>query len=434
MTLNKSYLHILCALGLLLSSLNAFCIDLPDFLENKIYSENIKTVQMYRDGWKLSNPIITLNSEEQLVFTFDDLTNQQANYYYTIYHCDRNWHLSKLTQQDYLPTYVDFPITDSEFSVNTTVKYVNYFLRIPNEDVPIKYSGNYVLVVYNQDQPNEPIITWRFYVVEPRVKITASIRRATFDATKGENQEVDLMIDHRGYNIQDPASDVKVVISQNNRTDNAIANLKPLFYGNGKLEYNYDMENVFKGANEFRAFEIRGIKYPGEGVADVGYFEPMYHATLLTDEKRTQKRYIFNQDLNGNFLIEAYNKNYPETEADYQMVHFTLDLDQPFLGGGVYVFGKLTNWQCNAENKMVWNFERNQYELSLLLKQGYYNYMYGYVAGAESIVKCENIEGSHYETENEYQIFVYHGRIIDRYDRLIGYQKFNSQTDRALIP
>lgn len=409
-------------------------VELPNVITNTIYTDNIKTVEMYRDGWKLSNPVMVLNSNDQLVFNFDDLNDERKNYYYTIYHCDRDWRISKLPQQDYLDSFVDFPITDSEYSINTNVRYVNYLLKLPNDDVPIVYSGNYALVIFDKDDPDQPVITWQFYVVEAQVNIDARIRRATYDPTNGENQEIDFRINCGNFNIQDPVSDLKVVLTQNNRSDNAITNLKPQFIGNGILEYDYNLENTFAGVNEFRFFEIRGIKFPGEGVESIGFYDPLYHATLFAGELRTQKRYSFYKEMNGNFLIEAYNRNYPEIESDYMFVHFTLPMANPLLGGGVYVFGKLSNWQCDRTNKMIWNFEKNQYELTLLLKQGYYNYLYAYQDDNQQVVKCENLEGSHFESENDYHIYVYYGKITDRYDRLIGYQKFNSLNNRTFNP
>lgn len=423
-------IKIVILISLLLFAKLNFGINLPRVIENTIYSENIKTVEMYRAGWKLSNPILTLNSDDQLVFSFDDLINETHDYYYTIYHCDRNWNQSKITQQDYLDSFIDFPITDFEYSVNTTVHYINYMLRIPNEDVPIVLSGNYALVVFDRNEPEVPVITWRFYVVEQRTRINARIRRATYDPVNGENQEIDFLIDHSNFAIQDPVSDVKVVVTQNNRSDNAIENLKPLFVNGNILEYEYNIENVFPGCNEFRFFDIRTIKYPGENIEEIKLYPPVYHATLFPDKLRTNKRYSFYKEMNGNFYVEALNAQYPDIEADYQFVHFTLPMDMPLLGG-VYVFGKLSNWQCLQWNEMQWNIERNQYELTLLLKQGYYNYMYAFKNSNEKIVKCENLEGSHYETENDYQIYVYYGRITDKYDRLIGYNQFNSLSNRS---
>lgn len=409
----------------------AKAIQLPKVIENTVYSENIRTVEMHRGQWQLSNPIIMLKSEDKLTCTFDDLDNETKDYYYTIYHCNRNWELSTIAQQEYLSSFIEYPITDFEYSVNTKVGYINYMISIPNEDVPIVLSGNYALVVFDRNDPDQPLITWRFYVVEPKVNISARIRRATFDTANGENQEVDFIIDYGNFDIQNPYSDIKVILTQNNRTDNALSDLKPLFVRQGQLEYDYNQENTFKGENEFRAFEIRNIQYAGEGVNNIEFYPPVYHATLLPDYPRLQKPYTFYKEMNGNFSIEAMNKDYPEIEADYLFVHFNLQVQKPLLGGGIYVFGKLSNWQCKQPFEMHYSLERHQYELTLLLKQGYYNYTYAYKDNNSNEIKCYNLEGSHNETENDYQLYVYYGKLTDRYDRLIGYEKFNTLTNRS---
>jgi len=82
---------------------------------------------------------------------------------------------------------------------------------------------------------------------------------------------------------------------------------------------------------------------------------------------------------------------------------------------------------------MKWNMEKGQYELSLLLKQGYYNYCYAWKDFIDKKIKLNALEGSHFETENDYYISVYYGKPTDRYDRLVGYQKFNSIKDRAFL-
>lgn len=424
-------LFITLLLALLFHPITGKAIRLPLVIENQVFTNQIKTVEMHRTGNKLSNPVVLLNSDEQLTFTFDDFSETRGDFYYTIFHCDRNWKLSAMAQQEYLESFTEFPLNDYEFAVNTRVAYTNYLVQLPNDDVPLLFSGNYAMVVFDRNQPDTPLITWRFYVVEPRVSIEARIRRGTHDALHGENQEVDFRVIHGSFQIPDPVNELKVVVKQNNRDDNALTGLKPLFISNGILDYDYSTENIFKGGNEFRFFEIRSIKYPGDGVEALSYQPPLYHATLPLSQLRTQNRYFFYREMNGNFSIEAPNIQYPDIEADYFMVHFALAMDQPLLGGSVHVFGKLSNWQCNEQNKMRYNFDRSQYELSMLLKQGYYNYMYAYYDQISGRIKIENLEGSHYETENDYQIYVYHGRMTDRYDRLIGYKRFNSSIDRS---
>jgi hypothetical protein len=279
----------------ILWGISCFSINLPEILSNTIYTDNIRTVQLYGDGGSLTNPVVFLKSDQKLHFLFDDLSNEVKGYYYTIYHCDRNWRLSKIPQQEYFDSFTDFPLTDYAFSVNTKVKFLNYSLELPNSDVPIKYSGNYILVVFNKDAPEEPLITWRFFVVEPLVSIDARIKRGTFDQGNGETQEIDFQIHHENFAIKNPRTDLKVVVTQNNRFDNALAGLDPIFSDDNILKYEYDMENNFFGNNEYRSFEIRSINFPGKGVADISYHPPLYHITLEPDQLRVQNRYFYDR-------------------------------------------------------------------------------------------------------------------------------------------
>jgi len=155
--------------------------------------------------------------------------------------------------------------------------------------------------------------------------------------------------------------------------------------------------------------------------------------TLKTDYLRVQERYSFEREIDGLYRIEMYKSDYPEIEADYMFVHFTLKMDQVLSGGGVYVFGELSNWECNKMNEMKWNMDEHQYELSLLLKQGFYNYCYAWKDFSKNKISISALEGSHAETENDYQIFVYYGKNTDRYDRLIGFNQFNSLVNRTYL-
>lgn len=419
-------------IGLLLvfETSSLFAFDLPSVFENKIYKKSIRTVQMHRNGWSLSAPVITLNSDESLLLSFDELSQDVEDFYYTVVHCDRNWKQSVMPQSEYLNMFTEFPIVDYMPSVNATVHYINYQLVLPNEDVPLSHSGNYALLVYDRNQPEQPVLSRRFYVVEQLVSIDARIRRGTFDQLRAETQEVDVTVNHDGLRIADPMKDVKLVIMQNNRPDNIISDLKPLYVRNNELEYDYDRENLFKGSNEFRFFETRRIKYPGKNLQSIGQIDGHYHGTLLPANVRSNLRYKYEQDVNGYYLIEKDNSDQPDVEADYIFVHFTLELESQ-LFGGVYVYGALSDWKCSNENRMKWNNDQNRYELSMLLKQGSYSYLYAWVDGSEpGLVNCENLEGSYSETENDYSIFFYYGQPFDRYDRLVGYSKFNSNINK----
>ena len=402
------------------------------YYENAVYNENIKTVLMYRDGFELSNPVLNLNEEIPLVFKFDDLSGEPKNYYYTIIHCDANWEESFMPQSDYLDGYAENPLDDYEKSFNTTFSYVNYLLLLPNENVQFKLSGNYVLVVYENNDKEKVVLTKRFYVVEPLVEVEGTVRRATLDAFKGDNQEVDFTIYHENLNINNPREEVKVVLMQNNRWDNAKRDIKPLFIRDRELVYDYNRENVFVAGNEFRYFDVRTNKFNGENVLSTEFHRPYFHKTLKTDEIRSNKKYFSYEEMNGKFAIESQDQEVedPDLECDYCFVHFSLPLESILLGGSINVFGALTDWNANKSNEMTWNFNTSRYELTMLLKQGYYNFQYVYVPQGAKVADHKNLEGSFWETENDYQIFVYHKDMAARYDRLIGYRQLNSKVNQ----
>ncbi len=401
------------------------------YYENAVYNENIKTVLMYRDGFELSNPVIELGEDANLVLKFDDLSGEVKDYYYTIIHCDADWNESYIPQTDYLEGFTDNPVDDYQRSFNTTFDFINYRISLPNDNVQFKLSGNYALVVFEDNDKEKKVLTKRFYVVEPVVDIEGTVRRATLDAYQGENQEVDFTIHHENLAIRNPQEEVKVVIMQNNRWDNAIRDLKPLYMRNNQLIYDYNRENVFEGGNEFRYFDIRSIRLNGENVLTTEFHRPYYHKTLTTDEVRANKKYFSYREMNGRYVVESQDRveDY-DVDCDYVFVHFTLPLESILLGGSVNVFGALTNWNANKSNEMTWNFNTSAYELTLLLKQGYYNYEYVYVPQGSKVADAKNIEGSFWQTENDYQIFVYYKDFSSRYYRLVGYEQLNSIENR----
>lgn len=423
--------HQLLTLFLLLSllaNLNANAKSSNYIYRNAVFSDVIKSVQMFREGNVLSNPVYELGSDARLLFKFDDLAEEVKNYSYTVIHCDANWNESYIQQNEYLSGFPDNPVSDYAPSINTTIKYINYQLVIPNQDCNPKYSGNYALVVFENNDREKVVLIQRFYVVEPKVSIEGIVKKSTFETYNGEDQEVDFKIINDQLRLSNPREDIKVVLMQNRRWDNAITNLKPVYIRDNALDYNYDKENVFHGGNEFRYFDIRTTRLNGENVEKVNFIRPYYHVTLLADEIRGNKKFMPYKEMNGNFTIESQDRiiKDADTECDYMFVHFYLKTPAILLGGTVNVFGAFTGWTANKSNEMTWDFKESAYHLSMLLKQGYYNFQYIYVPDGAKQYDSVNLEGSFYLTENEYQIFAYYRDISSRYDRLVGYITLNS--------
>jgi len=395
-------------------------------LVNGIYRENIHTVQFFREGWDFSQPVLELGANQRLQLKFDEISDGVTNFVYTITLCDEEWFPSRLLQSEYMDGFIENPINNYSASINTTVKYTNYVLSLPNENVRFLLSGNYLLSVFDESDRTTPVLTRRFYIVEPIAAISGEVKKSTYEGYRGRDQEIDFTVDYSRIQIQDPRTEVKVVVMQNSRADNCLVNLKPLFVRDNQLSYDLSRENVFAGGNEFRNFDTKNIRVNGLGVANIEFINPLYHIILQTDQIHKDSNYHFEGDLNGRYLIKNDRATDSDLESDYIQVNFSLVTPEPLLAGEIYIFGGLSDWQCLPVNKMKWNFESKRYEASLLLKQGFYDYQYVNVEKGSSKIDNTLLEGSYVETENDYQIFVYYRGFSSRYDRLIGYRTINS--------
>jgi hypothetical protein len=388
---------------------------------NHIYNDKIKTVQLYKEGWNLSYPVMKLNNNEKLIFGFDLIDNQPETYYYTFIHCDKDWKRSDIFPNDYLEGYAENPIEDYQTSFNTTVSYIHYKLTFPNDRISLILSGNYILEIYPPDKPAEPVITQRFIVTEEAVKIDISAHRPQMTKDNNASQQVDFTVNHTGLNIIDPYRNVYAFILQNCRWDNIKKNLKPDFYGNNELKYNsLSDKNIFQGGNEYRYFDIKSIRYQTEYVKRIDYSAPNYNVYLYPSENREFKPYFYWKDFNGKYFIAFQEGQKPDIDADYVYVYFTLPSNQKISGGNMYVSGALNNWAFDKNNQMIYNSERKEYECSMLLKQGWYNYEYVFLKDGSTNGTATLFEGSHYETENDYLVLVYYRNPHGRYDRVIG--------------
>jgi hypothetical protein len=395
--------------------------DQSNIKSDVIFDERIKTVMLYREGWNLSHPLIEIGGDQKLVLEFDMLGSNIENLYYSFIHCNKDWEPSGLFPTDYLDGFHENQIEEYAFSFNTTVDYVHYTLAFPNESVKLSVSGNFIIVVHRPGEPQIPLFTRRFMVVENLTGISARVKRADMSAFRDTHQQLDVAVSLTRLRVADPRNEVFTAVLQNGRWDNAVTNLAADFVSPTELRYTSLGEgNLFKGGNEFRQFDIRSFRYQTEFVRDITYDGRFHHVNLQVSENREFRPYFFRNDFNGKYMIGVQEGVNPATDSDYAWVYFTLPAPLKVEGGNMYIAGEMTLWQALPENIMQYNFEEQQYEGSLFLKQGWYNYEFLYLPDKENAENRTWFEGSHFETENEYLVLVYYRARNSRYDRLVG--------------
>lgn len=390
------------------------------------FDKSIHTVKVFRKGWPLSAPYLNLSDDVPLILSFDDLADDTRDFSYRIIHCNANWTPSDLFVQDYLDGFYDNPVTDYDYSVNTTVPYIHYRLSFPNDDLHIKLSGNYIIAVYENDKI---VLSQRFVVFENLVSIQPSMVQGNAADFPGGGQEILFDVTTSSFPVTDPARDITAVIIQNENRDGAQIRTSPDAIRGNTFSYGLNSDITFPGGNEFRHFEISDIRFASKNVADIRYSAPYYNVLLEKAAFRRFKPYISEEDLNGRFLIRNNRGTDPGTDADYLNVFFTLDAPFPVEGSEVYVFGGLSGWQISPEFRMKYNLPEHQYELSLLLKQGHYDYLFATVT-KDGKPDLTRLEGSYFETGNDYTIILYYRPPGADYDRIIGLRTFNSRNNQ----
>jgi hypothetical protein len=162
--------------------------------------------------------------------------------------------------------------------------------------------------------------------------------------------------------------------------------------------------------------DFRSLNYPGQNTGRLDRGKRPFNLSVLTDKSREGQAYAQYPDLNGNFIIENQDFRDAAVSSDYLFVTFTLATTP--VDGNVYLLGALNNWTKSSESKMVYNKTRNVYENTQLLKQGFYNYQYWVDSPRTNGFL---LEGSHFETENLYEVFIYYRPFRPNADLLVGY-------------
>lgn len=393
------------------------------------FKKNIKSVQINNYFKAPHYPVISLEEDEFVTLKFDDLSNKEETYSYKIVHCNAQWENSNLSESEYLDGFYTGYISPKSTSTNTYFPYSHYELNFPNEDSRPIISGNYAILIY-EDNNELPILSACFSVVEPKVALKAQSTPLTVLSYKDSYQQVDIEVDYADYNISQPANEIKILVRQNQRTDNQVYLTDANYYEHKKIKYSNNKNLIFEAGNDYRSFDISSEYILSEQVESIEYFKPYFHATLYPDVYRKPKEFYYHPDVNGRYIVNLQNSWESDSEADYYFTHFSLPAEEPFFNASVYIIGELTGNKLSSDGLMKYNPQTKAYEKDLLLKQGGYNYLYAVVPHGSSTTALyknnntkvmDTVEGNAWETENEYAVYVYHRPFGSRYDKLIAF-------------
>lgn len=383
--------------------------------------DHIKTITFKGDTNESQLPILKLGDVLQL--EFDALNGDEEDFYYTIEHYNFDWTPSVLVKSEYLDGFDKQRITDYDNSFNTYQIYSHYKLKIPNQRTKrLKRSGNYLISVFNDY--DELVFSRKFMIYENLAAVGVSLKRSRDVKFIKEKQTVDIGIASNSIQFNNPERTVKTLLIQNNNLNNTISNLKPQYTLGKELVYKYRNGSSFWGGNEYLYFDNKDIRGATSAIKGIE-LKDLYHNFLYSNYERATRPYTYNPDINGNFLITSLDADYPNIEADYAWIHFSLLSENLPENSNIHVYGNFNNYAIEEGTKMIYDEENQVYKNKMLLKQGFYNYKY-IIIDANGLIDEGAISGNFYETENDYKVLVYYRELGARYDRIIGLGEGNS--------
>ncbi len=402
-------------------------------LHTGIYAEGLASLRIvyqsddeYEATVNLQHPVLVLDDTERTFeISFDELTTEPHYFSYRLVHLNADRTPSTLQETEFVSGINRHSIDDYETSRTTQQPYTHYRFSFPNDDMKPKISGNYCVQIYEDHAPDLTLMQVCFYVVDPQVTVEATVRSQTDIELNGRYQQLDIDVLTKKLKLTDPQQ-LTVIVQQNNRWDNASILRKPTFIFSDKLQYRNENTLIFEGGNEYRHFDISSEYMKGWHVDRIDFDQTYYHAFLEQDLQRKEEPYQSEQDGNGIFRIHREKAFSSDTEADYMWVYFFLKADKPWLDGTIYITGDGWYNDFFEQNRMRYDEKHHCYYLSSYLKQGAYEYQYLFVPAFTknySTIKCE---GSHWQTENDYTIYVYYRPLGARYDQLVALYSIKS--------
>jgi hypothetical protein len=385
------------------------------------FAQNIQSVQLFNPQTNDETPVINMN--QQLVLSFDDLTNSSTVYRYTLKHYDRNWQDDNLFFTEIANGSMNALLDQFQYSFNTIQAYTHYTLKFPNDKIKPKISGNFEIIVY-KDSADKPLFTKRFSLVEDQANLALNISRIADAKNPNVNQRVEVQVTSKGGDLSGNVNSMTLNVMQNNNQNMKITNLKPSSTLGSQILFQ-QMSIVFPGNNEFYYFDNKNMNMPADMVYETGLKDGVNN-TYLHPVWAYPLNYQYQPDVNGAFYYRRNDlglERNAEREADYSWVHFSLDSDP--VEKELYVLGGFNDFKANKESQMLYDAEQKKYVAKIFLKQGFYNYILATREG-NGVLNFGEVNGNFWQTENLYQAFLYYKPFGRNYDGLLGYGEFRT--------
>lgn len=398
----------------------------------QVSMSSIHSIKFHVYGDQLAYPIIKLNSTDRLELHFDDLDADVKYYSYTYILCNADWTTAPISQFDYMKGFTNVRIGTYRNSSVVLTRYTHYSAEIPDRNTAPTRSGNYLLKVFLNGDTSKLAFTRRFLVVDPKANAAASIVQPFNASFLKSHQKLQFNVNVQALRPTNIFQQIKVVILQNNRWDNAITNLQPTFNRQNILEYNTENEGLFPAQKEWRWVNLTSMRMLTDRIEKADFFPNGQHLYVKPEGERKALQYTYYRDFNGMYQLSNIERNNPYWQSDYAKVTFRYKPSQlsTLNQKKIYLFGELTGYELSPKYQLVYNDSTGFFETTQFFKQGFYDYIYLVKDVRTGLTIAEETEGNWWEAENNYTILIYYRPLGGRADELISVNRVNSLANR----
>ena len=382
----------------------------------------IGSVRLHPLGAPLGGPFMELGGDAPLVLRFDDLSGEWPEYEWTLIHCNADWSAaSDLTDWDYLEGWAPDALDNIENSFGGRLPFAHIATTIPSEDLRPTRSGNYLLVVHAEGDPEEVALIRRFVIYERLAEVEVEPRRP-YEADKvstHQRMEVDVTLPP-GHRWSVPMMDIRLTALRNVDWSQAGYDIGASMVRGNVVSFDQDPQLTFPGSDRWRSADLKSLSYLAPGIKSLKELTtdkgPAWKVELGTDQSRRFRLQTSRPDLKGAFTV--HNDRFDDVELTSEYMEVTFSLAHPDFGDvpEVFVFGGLTGWSLDPRFRMTYDDTAQEYRLKTWLKQGWYDYRY--VTLSDGRTKYA-FEADHAGTPNLFTVFV-HAPAPDGADRIIG--------------
>lgn len=382
---------------------------------------HIKSVRLHPAGAPLGGPYLELNGDAPLELKFDDLSDDWPDYAWTLVHCLPDWSgFSDLRDWECLEGWAPDRIDNTEAGFGGSIPFTHATTSIPSDGLGPTRSGNYLLIVHRDGDPEDVVLMRRMVVYERLAEVEISLRRPYAADLVSTHQRLELEVTlPPGHRWSVPMQDIQVSVLRNVEWPNGSFGVLPSLVRGDMVRFDQDPGLTFEGTDRWRSADLKSLSYLAPGIEAMRESTsgdgPLWNLELSTDASRRFRMQAGRPDLKGAFTIHNDRFDNVELTSDYLGVRFSLEHRDFGNVPEVYVYGALSGWTLDPAFRMSYDEVKQQYTLDCMLKQGWYDYRYVTVSKGNDMT----FEGNHGGTPNGYTVWI-HAPAPDGEDRVIG--------------